>query len=204
MSSSRSHVRIGRRVPDGNKPAQLKSNVIVNHTFRFTSTSATSTAITPTSLLGAAGTMGTTVNSFVAPFSACVKVNSLKMWAPPPSQGSTATCSVDWVGSISSQVSNLEFSDTSNSVTTPATVRCVPPKQSLASFWQQAGSTTLFTLVAPVGTIIDVSLSLILQDDDTAPVGIAVTTAAVGSVYYLSLDPNATHRYVPVSLTTTF
>jgi hypothetical protein len=186
-----------------NKPPQLKSNIVVRHTYRFTSTSATATAITPTSLLGAAGTVCNTGNTAVACIFQSVKVNKLRMWAPPPAQGSVATCSVEWIGSVASQISNLEVSDSSNSTATPAIVSCRPPRQSLASFWQQPGTNTLFTLTAPVGTIIDVSLSLIMQDDDVGVPGIGIATGTSGLIYFLSLDPNATHHYVPVSLTTT-
>jgi hypothetical protein len=59
------------------------------------------------------------------------------------------------------------------------------------------------TLVAPIGTIIDVVLDLIFQDDDLASVAIAVASGTAGVQYFLSLDPNATHRYTPISLTTT-
>jgi hypothetical protein len=79
-----------------------------------------------------------------------------------------------------------------------------PPRNSLASFWQLAGGTTLCTLTAPVGSVIDVDLSLIFNDNDGAVINnIAVSTGVLGTSYYLSLDPNGTHRYVPVSLNTT-
>jgi hypothetical protein len=75
---------------------------------------------------------------------------------------------------------------------------------SLASFWQGAGATTLCTITAPPGTIIDVHMSLILSDDDgVATAQSSVSTGTLSNYYYLSLDPNATHRFPPVSLTTT-
>jgi hypothetical protein len=73
----------------------------------------------------------------------------------------------------------------------------------LASFWNTSGTNPLVVLTAPSGTIIDVSLELILTDDEAGDATTAVTTASLTTVYYLSLDPNATHRFVPVSLTTT-
>jgi hypothetical protein len=74
---------------------------------------------------------------------------------------------------------------------------------SLAAFWQVSGSTTLCAITAPTGSIIDVHLSLIVQDDDATTAQSTVTTGILGNYYYLSLDPNATHRFTPVSLTTT-
>jgi len=185
----------------GNKPPQIASNIQYTHRYRFTSTSATLTAITPQSLLGAAGTICTNTNTAVNPFNGSVRVKRVEMWAPPATQGSTTTCSVQWVGD--QKTSNFEVSDTSNSVTTPAKISSSPPRLSLASFWNQNSTSTLFSLVAPVGTIIDVLLDLIVFDEDDAQVGITVATGALGNTYFLSLDPNATHRYVPVSLNTT-
>lgn len=184
-----------------NAPIQIKSNVELRHRYRFVSTSGTATAITPTSLLGAAGGLCTVTNTQVATFSSSVKVNRVQILTPPASQGANATCSVEWAGFNNSP--DREYSDTTISVSTPAQISCSPPPQSLASFWQVGGTTTLFTVVAPTGSIIDIVLSLILADG-TNNSGIVVATGVLGTVYYLSLDPVATHRYTPVSLTTTF
>lgn len=174
----------------------------MSHRFRFTSTSATATAITPTSLLGACGAMGTVVNAFVTTIADAVRVNLIEIWSPPASQGAAATCSVDFLGFGNSP--NVEVSDTTVSVANPAHILTSPPAQSLASFWQVGGATTLFTITAPVGSIIDVHLSFILDDGGEVGQAIAVATSVVQTLYYLSLDPVATHRYTPVSLTTTF
>ncbi len=171
------------------------------HTYRFISSSGTPTGITPNSLLGCAGNIGTVVNSLVAAIAGAVKLERLTIWAPPASQGATATVSVDWAGLANSP--NVEVSDTTVSVSRPAFISTSPPRQSLAAFWQVASTTTLCTITAPEGSIIDAQLSLILTDNDVNGVSTSVATAAVGGSYFLSLDPNATHRYVPVSLTTT-
>jgi len=195
--NKRSSARVGP-----NKPPQLSSNVMFNHTYRFTSTSGTATGITATSLLCAAGSIGTVTNTTVSAIGATVKVNRVSIWTPPASQGSFATCSVEWFGGANTN--NKEVSDTSNSVATPASIHSRPPAKSLASFWNAIGTNALFVLTAPVGSIIDVNLSVIFNDDDSLGTAMTtVATAVVGTIYYLSLDPNATHRYVPVSLTTT-
>jgi len=192
-----------RRRGGRSDPPQISSNITLRHVYRFVSSSGTATVLTPTSLLCAAGTMGTALNTSVTSFVASVRINRVTMWTPPASQGATATCSVNWNGYQNSP--DVEMSDTTVSVSRPARVSCVPPRGSLAAFWQTVGTNTICTLVAPTGTIIDVDLSLILSDDDPGTAAsTAVATAAVGGIYYLSLDPNATHRYVPVSLFTTF
>lgn len=185
-----------------NGPSQIASNIQLHHRFRFVSTNATPTAVTARSLLFASGGICTIANSFLSPIYASCKIGLIEMWSPPASQGASATCSVDWSGFANSP--NREVSDTTVSVATPAHLVTQPPSMSLAKFWQQDSTTTLFTLVAPVGTIIDVTLQLILNDGDAVSAqSQAVTTGTLGVLYYLSLDPNATHRYTPVSLTTT-
>jgi hypothetical protein len=185
-----------------NKPPQINSNIQYTHTYRFTSSNATRTALTPNSLLCAAGSMGVVSNTTVISYLQSVRIKRITIRAPPPSQGSIATTSVEWVG-IANQSSNKEVSDTSNSVTTPATIKSIPPRQSLAAFWQQPSSTSLCYLIAPPGSIIDILLDLIFQDDDSTNASSSVATAVVGNVYYLSADPNTTHYYTPISLTTT-
>jgi hypothetical protein len=182
-------------------PPQIRSNVELRHRFRYVSTNSTQTGITPTSLLLAAGSVCTVANTTVTSFQGSVKVNRVEMWSPPSAQGSATTCSVEWVGYQNSP--NREVSDTSVSVAQPAYVVSGPPASSLAAFWQVASATVLFYLVAPIGTIIDVHLSTILTDDDVASATVGVAAGTLGASYFMSLDPNATHRYTPVSLIST-
>jgi len=186
-------------------PPQIESNILVSHKYRFVSTSGTVTQLTPTSLLCAAGSVGTVVNTTVTSFFGSVKINRVEIWSPPASQGAAVTCSVEWAGSVAPFIADREVSDTTVSVARPAHLSTRPPRLSLASFWQTAAATTICAVTAPVGSIIDVHLSLTLYDDNgNVPQATSVVaTAVLGTVYYLSLDPNANHRYTPVSLTTT-
>lgn len=194
--------RVTQNKTPKNCPPQIKSNVELNHRYRFTSTSATPTALTGNSILCCAGAMGTNTNAFVTSLFNTARIKLIEIWTPPASQGAAATCSVDWVGY--GNAPNREFSDTTVSVATPAHVRTSPPQLSLASFWLNNTIGSVCTITAPVGSIIDIALELILSDDDEASqTVVAVATAVVGTSYYMSLDPNATHRFVPVSLTTT-
>jgi len=151
------------------------------------------------------GTTGTVANTTVSAWSGSVKLNRIAIWTPPASQGSAVTCSVEF--NASGVGVTMEYSDTSVSVAQPAHVNCVPPPNSTAAFWQTPGvqNNQLMTLTAPIGSIIDVSVSLILFDDDQAAQTFAVATATLGNAYFLALDcANATHIYTPVSLTSTF
>jgi len=185
----------------GNRPPSISSNVTLSHRYRFTSTSGTATALTPQSIALAAGSMCTVSNTTVQCLFSSVRLKRLTLWAPPSAQGSFVTCSVEWIGF--NQANTVEVSDTSNSVATPAYISTSPPPATLAKFWQLSSVTTnLCTVVAPTGTIIDAEVDLIIGDDE-AGTSIGVSAGTLGNLYYLSLDPNATHHYVPVSLTTT-
>jgi len=176
--------------------------VEIRHQFRFVSTSGTATPISALTLAGSAGTVGIAINSAVVAIAGSIKLNRVDIWSPPASQGAAVTCSVDWVGYANSP--NREVSDTSVSVTTPAKVSCSPPPMSLAAFWQTVTTTTaLCTITAPPGSIIDIYLAYILNDDDETGAVITVATATFGAFYFLAADGPATNRYTPVSLTTT-
>ncbi len=182
-------------------PPQISTNIVVRHTYRFAASAAFSGAISPSKVLAALGTMGTVANTTVSFLFKCFRLRSLNLWAPPSSQGSTVTTSVEWLGTANSP--NYEVSDTSVSVSRPAHVKAVPPKTSLASFWQVASGTALFNLVAPAGTIIDMSVDMIMVDQTSASTTIGAATVTLGEIYYLALDHGTSDLLVPVSLTTT-
>jgi hypothetical protein len=150
------------------------------------------------------GTSAVHVTSIVG----SMRLKSVEIWAPPASQGSSSTCSVEWAATPNSAFS--EVSDTSMSVSNPAYVKARPPRNSRASWWQNVGDLAeqLMFLIAPSGSVIDIVVEYILYDDDsgTNPLLIVVTTATIGQMYYLALDTGVagTHIYPPVSLSTTF
>jgi len=186
---------------DAMRAPQLSSNIVVRHRFRFLSTSANATPITGVTLGGAAGTRTAVVNTSVGVLSDYVRLQRITILAPPASQGSAASCSINWAGTNSP---DIESSDTTNSVASPARVSNAPPARSLASFWHATtDSSTLCTLVAPVGSIIDVDVAFVLSDSGTVTQTLAVSTAASDTTYYLALDGPTTNLYTPVSLTTT-
>jgi hypothetical protein len=182
-------------------PSQLKSNIQKHHKFRFIATAAYNGTITTKQMLGAAGVIADVLNTTGIAKNYSLKVKQIEIWTPPPSQGASTTCSVEWVGA--GYQPNMEFSDSSNSVAEPAHVRCRPPPQTNASFWANGGTTQVFLNIAvPIGSILDLDLDLIENDGET-PVTFALATAALGATYYLALDHTISDVLVPVSLTTT-
>jgi hypothetical protein len=190
------------------RPLQVRSNVECRHRYRFQTGGSTVSAvpITANSLAGAVGTICYGTNSTVRCIAGSVKIDQIEIWsswAGSGAGGAPPTCSVEWLSSAGSS-NNREISDTTLSTSTPAHVCTGPPKQSLASFWQTAGSsTTLCLLTAPARSIVDVVVSFILEDEDSDDASITVSTGTLGHMYYLSLDSNTTNYFVPVALNTT-
>ncbi len=181
-------------------PGMLNTNIQKSHKFRFVASSAFNGTISSSMLLGAAGAICTVVNTTLALKNQAVRLKTIELWAPPASQGSASTCSVEFTGTNNP---NREFSDTSVSVMKPAHLKCSPPEQSLASFWQLGpNDANMFILVCPGGTIIDVDLALIETDQESNATR-TVATGVLGKTYYLALDHSVSDLLVPVSLQTT-
>lgn len=195
-----------RRSANTNRPSAFNANLEFNHKFRFTSSSATTTPVTDLTLLTACGVVasGATVGQTIWQ---SVRVNQIEIWSPPPSQGAAATCGVTFPPSSTVVGFGMtrEVSDTTVSVSTPAHVCTSPPAGSLCGFWQNGAlAAPLFSLTAPVGSIIDVWVSLIAKDGTYVDANTATLVGAtVGGVYYTSLDSStaAGSIYAPVGLT---
>jgi hypothetical protein len=185
---------------NGDHPPQLRTNVIVKHRYRFTSTSATPQNVTQVDILGIGGAVCSVANTTLRMIYDTVKLHSVEVWAPPASQGAASTCSLEWIGGT--YFAHTEVSDSSNSVAEPAHIKAVPPAGSDASFWMNGTVSDIMTLTCPVGSIIDVVCSHLLIDTGVAGTAYTVAAGSLGALYYLPLD-GASDVYLPTSLTTT-
>ncbi len=183
------------------KIPQIKSNIINRHTFRFRATAALSAvACTDANILGACGTVGTVLNTSVAVLAKTYRLRGLRMWAPCTTNGTPVTVSAEFLANIQPSV---EYSDTSMSTTVPAYLDVKPLSNSIMFYWKVTASTNAFVLTGPSGTIIDVDVEYIMDDDAAILTTATVATAAVGFAYWLALDGPASNLIVPVSLQTT-
>lgn len=187
------------------KPPQFNSNVFKKHKFRFLSTTNFSANINNLMIIGSTGSICTVANSLTTNYNKSFRIRKIELWAPPASQGSVATLSVEWIGgSVNSP--NREVSDSSMSTAFPAHLRAIPPVGSLASFWNAPVSGTavnMFTLICPTNTVIDLTLDLVENDQETTNVTNSVVTGTLGNIYYLDLDGPALHFVQAVSLNRT-
>jgi hypothetical protein len=185
-------------------PPQFSSNVTNRHSFRFTATASSSASISANNLLGIVGNICHVANTAVMSIAGSAKLHRVSIYTPPAAQGASATCQVTWLSATADSPSLLEMSDTSVSTAQPAHISTVPPKESGAAFWFNSSTDPLFQIVAPIGSIIDVDISYVLNDIGAPGVAATVVTGTLGVMYWLPLDGTSSHNLTPVSLLSTF
>jgi len=88
-------------------------------------------------------------------------------------------------------------------VTEPAVVSWKPRKDSAAGVWLSNNSAsvyTLFNLSAPANTLVELTVDIMMIDDEPALLGPALSGAVLGTVYTLSLDHSSGGKIVPIGL----
>ena len=184
------------------KPPPFDANVLISCKRRFVASAAFNGNILDRSLLGILGGMCTTTNSVLTSLCGTSKLKYIEMWAPPPSQGSSSTISIEWFGS---NKKGEVISDTSINPMAPAHLKCSPPKGTLNSFWQANTGLVMFGLNIPSGTIIDIQLSGVLSDSFNLSNQQTIATGTNTNLYYSYLDAQVpSHVLVPQSNNITF
>ncbi len=177
-------------------PPQFVSTLALGHRFRFTG-SGTSKSVTRGMLLNLVSMATTTTNQYR--LLQAVRVKRVQVWGQAPSLGSAgAPVVVEWVGY---QAPSTIHSDTPMGVM-PAYVSARPPKDASNRWWSISGtneSEVLFKLTCGAGSVIDVSLTCRLIDDEVATAAENGTAAAstVGTIYWNYLDGYASKAFAP-------
>jgi len=182
-------------------PKPYTANLTGTKRFRFVESAAGAATynITPAKLgaLCCIGTSATTVNGLFDQ----VRVRSVSVWAATPSTASVTpqAVSVTFQGIAAGvQGESKTFSDYSMGMTHNAHVKAVPPVTSQAGQWQNCNSnnttaqTGIFEIITPTASTCVVDVVLDWKTTTTARPSanstVTVTTALVGSYYYLALD----------------
>lgn len=190
---------------DMSKPPQYKSQPILRRTLRYVASGVqSSVAITPSAICLSLGTICTVANTTVRGFVGAVRIRRIHLWVGTSSSGTPANILVNF-GSTAAPALDWEVGDETINSSELAYVTAVPPKDSLASFWNVAGSTsTLFSVTSSANCIMQLDLDFILADNDPV-VTYAITSGAatLGNIYYINLSAAAT-AFSPVFLTTNF
>jgi len=174
-------------------PPQLRADVRTGHTFRFTNinTSPYTWTVNRANMLDLL-VMNTSTSTTNYRLIDAIRINRVSIYPIAGAVDSAmTTTTLAWQSTYGP--------DTNISVTsTPLWPKCLrtrPPKLSLASFWSQSGSNesdNLFTISIPVGAIIDVQVTLVIQNNilsqDAPVVRTSTSTGSAGSVYAVYLD----------------
>lgn len=196
--------------PSASTVPSFQSTFTVSKTLRFNATSAALTSNTP---IAASDILQCMVMAATAilPYQlfSAVRLRRVKIWGPVPSALTPVTVSVQFpadVGATATQLSGPSkiYSDTVIGSTKAAFVSCAPPSGSLSAMWQSSAqaSVPLFILNGPVGSIVDISVDLVLQNGETPVQGAATIGATVGQIYCRDLDKSGSSQLSPVSYTT--
>jgi len=170
------------------------------HKFRFIAAGgASALPITRAMLLNLYSVATTTTNQ--ARLITATRLKRVRVWGQPPALGATSTpIVVEWLGT---NAPSTIHSDSPMGVDA-SHITTIPPVDSTASWWNISGGAAenevLFKITGPVGTIIDVDLSLRFADDEAAVNAESGTGAAatVGRVYWNYLDGFASKMLAPV------
>jgi len=187
------------------RPLLLDTSIHTRQKFRFTCpNSGISEALDAQDVLGALGVFTTTTNTTCQTLFTSFLIHMIEIWTPPAA-GQVASCSVDWFSSSSgeAEASAKLIVDTSNSPSYPAHIRTAPPRNTLASFWQNSASSNFCVINCPQYSIVEVEVSARIDGIVPANNAVSVTTCALGSFYFLALDGPANNGLIPVYLKTT-
>jgi hypothetical protein len=123
-----------------------------------------------------------------------VRVKWVKMWGVTSAIQTSASVALEWsAGSTGFLLNDTSVSDTTVSTTRAAYIKCKPPRQSLASWYQsyvQGGTNNLFTITCPAGAVIDIAYDWVLNSTEPANVTFTPTALAAGTVFAQNPDTN--------------
>jgi hypothetical protein len=171
-------------------PPPIKSYGITHTTrLRFVTNATVLTAITYQNLLDIVlvGQLATTlVDLFYG-----VRINSIEMWSLP-AIGAASTVTLIYSGAtVGASGDQKTHTDTSMGIE-PAHVKARPDPRTQAGQFQPSSTAVAFTISAPTGTVLDVSLTFRNPIEGSATAaqnaGVAVTISAL---YYRGLDGKA-------------
>lgn len=185
-------------------PPQFNAAIQFKHRFRFESVTNNTTTITTQNLMSLLVVQSSSTDSTLYSLYSAFRLRKVYVWAP------AGAVSVEFVTTDSANIGARPavITDSSFGTTYFSKICAVPPRSSAAGTWQNVTSTnttttgTQFQLTAPSGSIIDVVMDIVLQNNDPtfAVQGAAVPPAQVaGTVYQNYLDGLATANYPPVS-----
>jgi len=134
------------------------------------------------------------------------KLGKVSIWGPMAAALTPVTASIEYspIGTAGIGGPQRIWSDTSMGATEAAYVSKAPPKESAQSKWQTDNAgTAFFRLNGPIGSIVDLAITYVMQNGQTPQVASTVLAGAtVGQIYVRALDSNGATLLTPVSYPT--
>jgi hypothetical protein len=145
-----------------------------------------SVTVSTANLAGAFGAIATSTTSLRST-ARSVRIIRVKLLVPPPSSGTVNSGRLTWLGSGNFEARSSIINSTNNPART-ALISAKPPPMSAAALWSDNDG-DLFSIHAPVGTIVTVEAQLIQARPGIAGLVPTVTVAGLttGDVYYAAL-----------------
>jgi len=186
------------------QPPLLQTATRTLRTYRFQSSSGNNVhTITGGQLLSAMGGIATVTNTTVQSMHSSARIVKVEIWTSAQNAATVAP-EFAWSNSLNNVPDEVK--------TRPAVpygqlgyLLERPPKKSAAEWWfdENSVSTPFFTLSAPIGTIIDVTLEGRIANAFPS-VTQSVATATLGAIYFGYLDGPSIHVFQPLGVPTTF
>jgi len=186
-------------------PPGIEATPIVGHKFRFQVLSdITSAALTVGNMIGICGVIGTVTNTTAVSVASCVKLRRVTIW-PALDTSTNHSPEISYATNYGTTSDRSWSRTVPLGVTVTGSVKSKPGKDTLAALWQNSGATssTLCTLYdIQKGSIVDVDVTFCMRNSQNG-VSYSVTTAVIGTMYYLYMDGSG-GKLQPVALPNTF
>ncbi len=166
-------------------------------TYRFNCTGNLGATISSSNLIGIAGAMCTVANNTLTYIAFAAQLHRVSVWGPASTNGVVVQSEVqmyDMNQGPAREVAAVSL--------TPSRPLYLSVKPKVGEWGRQvfsAGSTPVFGISAPTGSIIDIHITHWLADLAGANTTQAATAATLGQLYYTALD-GTTKTAVPVGL----
>jgi len=203
MARKGKHKKAGSRAP--NKPPPIDTVSQGHSILRFTATSAAAAvSISIGNVLAAIGGIGTIANSTIESVASSFKLHRVTIWPAVVAAGSSQQAEVVWTNSGNYTRDESKSVAIPSGTAMPDVVVNRPPKDALAAAWQVsiAGTTAMFLLTCPAGSIIDVDVSWTLSNNFAGNTQAGYAAVTQGSAYYARLD-GVGGKFLPLGVPTT-
>jgi len=197
------HKKAGKRAP--NKPPPINTVSQGHSVLRFTATSAAAAvSCSIGNVLAAIGGIGTIANSTIESVASSFKLHRITIWPASTTAGSGQQAEIVWTNSGNYTRDESKSVAIPAGTTMPDVVVNRPPKDALAADWQVStgGSSAMFLVTCPAGSIIDVDVSWTLSNNFAGYTQSGYAAVTQGSAYYARLD-GVGGKFLPLGVPTT-